>query len=109
MTHTNIKMYGTVWCSDCKRTKKFFGERRVHYDFIDIDQDPEGLKIVEKVNEGKQIIPVLVFDDGSTLVEPSNADSPPNSASRPPPRTSSTTSSSSAAAPPASPPPSSRP
>ncbi|HEY5626062.1 MAG TPA: FAD-dependent oxidoreductase [Dehalococcoidia bacterium] len=74
MAHTNIKMYGTVWCSDCKRAKKFFGEQRVHYDFIDIDEDPAGLKIVEKVNEGKQIIPTIVFDDGSTLVEPSNAE-----------------------------------
>lgn len=74
MAHTNITMYGTVWCSDCKRTKKFFGEQRVHYEFVDIDEDPEGLKVVEKVNAGKQIIPVLVFEDGSTLVEPSNAD-----------------------------------
>jgi thioredoxin reductase (NADPH) len=74
MAHTKIKMYGTVWCSDCKRTKKFFGEQRVHYDFIDIDEDKKGLKIVEEVNKGKQIIPVLVFEDGSTLVEPSNAD-----------------------------------
>ena len=74
MSHTNIKMYGTVWCADCKRSKKFFGEQRVHYDFIDIDEDPAGLKIVEELNEGKQIIPTIVFDDGSTLVEPSNAE-----------------------------------
>ncbi|MCH7810084.1 MAG: FAD-dependent oxidoreductase [Chloroflexi bacterium] len=67
-------MYGTVWCSDCKRSKKFFGEQRVHYDFIDIDEDPAGLKIVEELNKGKQIIPTIVFDDGSTLVEPSNAE-----------------------------------
>jgi len=74
MSHTNIKMYGTVWCSDCKRAKKFFGEQRVHYDFIDIDEDLEGLKIVEDLNDGKQIIPTILFDDGSTLVEPSNAE-----------------------------------
>lgn len=74
MSHTNIKMYGTVWCSDCKRAKKFFGEQRVHYDFIDIDEDPQGLKVVEEVNDGKQIIPTIVFEDGSTLVEPSNAE-----------------------------------
>ncbi len=74
MSHTNIKMYGTVWCSDCKRSKKFFGEQRVHYDFIDIDEDPAGLKIVEELNKGKQIIPTILFDDGSTLVEPSNAE-----------------------------------
>jgi thioredoxin reductase (NADPH) len=74
MSHTNIKLYGTSWCSDCKRAKQFFGEQRVHYDFIDVDTDAEGMAYVEKVNDGKQIIPVIQFDDGSTLVEPSNAD-----------------------------------
>src|SRR5438067_12493349 len=74
MAHTEIKVYGTLWCSDCKRTKKFFGEQRVHYDFVDVDDNAEGLAYVEQINEGKQIIPVLVFEDGSTLVEPSNAD-----------------------------------
>src|SRR5438445_7258613 len=74
MAHTGIKVYGTLGCSDCKRTKKFFGEQRVHYDFVDIDGDPAGLAIVEEANNGKHIIPVLKFEDGSTLVEPSNAD-----------------------------------
>ncbi|HMC71373.1 MAG TPA: FAD-dependent oxidoreductase, partial [Mycobacteriales bacterium] len=74
MSHTNIKLYGTSWCSDCKRAKQFFGEQRVHYDFVDVDADAEAMAYVEQVNDGKQIIPVIVFDDGSTLVEPSNAD-----------------------------------
>lgn len=74
MAHTDITMYGTNWCSDCKRAKKFFGEQRVHYEFVDIDGDPEGLTLVERINDGKQIIPTLVFGDGSTLVEPSNAE-----------------------------------
>jgi thioredoxin reductase (NADPH) len=74
MSHTNITMYGTLWCSDCKRTKKFFGEQRVQYEFIDVDQDQDGLALVERVNNGKHIIPTLVFADGSTLVEPSNAE-----------------------------------
>ena len=74
MSHTEIKLYGTAWCSDCKRTKQFFGEQRVHYDFIDIDGDADGLRIVEEANNGKHIIPVLTFEDGSTLIEPSNAE-----------------------------------
>ncbi len=74
MAHTEITMYGTAWCSDCKRTKKFFGEQRVHYEFIDIDADPAGLAAVEAANNGKHVIPVLRFADGSTLIEPSNAD-----------------------------------
>ncbi len=74
MSHTEITMYGTAWCSDCKRTKKFFGEQRVHYEFVDIDGDAEGQATVERYNDGKQIIPTLVFADGSVLVEPSNAE-----------------------------------
>jgi thioredoxin reductase (NADPH) len=67
-------MYGTLWCSDCKRTKKFFGEQRVHYEFVNIDEDADGLATVERVNNGKHIIPTLIFEDGSVLVEPSNAE-----------------------------------
>jgi thioredoxin reductase (NADPH) len=71
---TGITLYGTNWCGDCKRAKQFFGEQRVHYDFVDVDTDAAGMAYVEKVNAGKQVIPVIVFEDGSTLVEPSNAD-----------------------------------
>jgi thioredoxin reductase (NADPH) len=74
MSHTAITLYGTHWCSDCKRAKQFFGEQRVHYDFVDVDADAEAMAYVEQVNDGKQIIPVIVFGDGSTLVEPSNAE-----------------------------------
>lgn len=74
MNHTNIRVYGTHWCSDCKRAKRFFGEQRVHYDFVDVDGDADGMAYVEQANGGKQIIPVILFEDGSTLVEPSNAE-----------------------------------
>jgi thioredoxin reductase (NADPH) len=69
-----ITVYGTQWCGDCKRAKQFFGEQRVHYRFVDIEMDPAGLGYVEEVNQGKRVIPVILFEDGSTLVEPSNAE-----------------------------------
>ncbi len=74
MSHTNIKLYGTEWCSDCKRSKKFLGEQRIHYDFINIEEDMEGQAFVQKVQNGGLTIPTLVFEDGSILIEPSNAD-----------------------------------
>ena len=40
---------------------------------MNIDQDEEGRTRVQEVNGGKQIIPTIVFQDGSILVEPSNA------------------------------------
>jgi thioredoxin reductase (NADPH) len=67
-------VYGTAWCPDCKRAKQFLGEHRIQYDWIDVDQDTDGLKKIEEINDGKQIIPTIVFPDGGVLVEPSNAE-----------------------------------
>jgi len=74
VTHTGIVLYGTTWCGDCKRSKQFLGEQRVHYEFVDVDGNPEGLAVVERHNDGKDIIPTIVFPDGDVLVEPSNAE-----------------------------------
>lgn len=68
-----ILVYSTVWCPDCKRAKKFFGEQRVPYINIDIEHDPAAMAFVEQINNGKRIVPTIVFPDGSTLIEPSNA------------------------------------
>lgn len=68
-----IVVYSTVWCSDCKRAKKFFGEQRVPYVNVDIEQDPEAMAYVERLNRGMRIVPTIVFPDGSILAEPSNA------------------------------------
>jgi thioredoxin reductase (NADPH) len=69
----SIIVYSTVWCPDCKRAKKFFGEQRIPYTNIDIEKDSEAMAFVERVNYGKHIIPTIVFPDGTTLVEPTNA------------------------------------
>ncbi len=60
--HT-VKVYATVWAQECKRVRKFLGEQKVHYDFIDIEREPSGLFYVERLNKGKIIIPTLVIDD----------------------------------------------
>ena len=70
----NITVYSTTWCSDCKRAKKFFGEQRIAYTNIDIEEKPEFIEIVEKINGGKRSVPTIVFPDGSVLVEPTNAE-----------------------------------
>jgi thioredoxin reductase (NADPH) len=74
MSHTKLTVYGATWCSDCKRAKKFLGEQRVHYDWVDVEQDADGLALIERINNGKRIIPTIVFADESTLIEPSNAE-----------------------------------
>lgn len=69
-----ITVYGTTWCPDCRRAKQFLGEHRLPYDWVDIEQDPEAMAYVEEINEGKRVVPTIVFPDGSLLIEPSNAE-----------------------------------
>ena len=69
---TQITVYGAPWCPDCKRAKRFLAEQRVPYDWVDIDQDTEGLRHVEELQKGGRSIPTIVFDGDDVLVEPSN-------------------------------------
>lgn len=70
----SIKMYGTTWCPDCTRTKRFLDERGIPYDWTNIDENEEAARFVIQANRGKRIVPTLLFEDGTTLAEPSNAD-----------------------------------
>lgn len=70
----HLILYGTTWCKDCKRSKQFLGEQRIHYEWVDVDKDADALAYVVEVNNGKRKIPTIVFPDGSTLSEPSNAE-----------------------------------
>jgi len=72
MAH-HITVYGSSWCSDCKRAKRFLGDQQVEYKWVDVEQDEKARTFVEDHNDGKTIIPTIVFDDGTILVEPSNA------------------------------------
>ena len=73
MAH-HITVYGSSWCSDCKRAKRFLGDQQVQYRWVDVEQDEQGRRFVEEHNDGKTIIPTIVFDDESVMVEPSNAE-----------------------------------
>ncbi len=68
-----ITVYGATWCPDCKRAKKFFGEHRIPYKNVDIDEVTKAVAFVEQINNGLRIIPTIIFPDGEILVEPSNA------------------------------------
>ena len=65
-------MYATAWCGDCFRAKRFLDTHDIAYDYIDINANPEGARIVEQTNNGSRSVPTIVFPDGSVLVEPSD-------------------------------------
>jgi thioredoxin reductase (NADPH) len=67
-----IKVYGATWCGDCRRAKRFLADQRISYEWHDIEHEPELIEEVHARNDGKNIIPTIVFPDGTHLAEPTN-------------------------------------
>lgn len=67
-----IKFYGATWCPDCRRSKAYLDEKKVSYEYINIDEVAGAAEEVEKINNGMQSIPTIIFPNGKILVEPSN-------------------------------------
>ncbi|MFK7805263.1 MAG: glutaredoxin domain-containing protein [Anaerolineae bacterium] len=67
-----IILYGTSWCGDCHRARRFFDDYGIEYTDIDIESDPQAAAKVVAINKGNRSVPTIIFKDNSVLVEPSN-------------------------------------
>ena len=72
MAEATITVYGADWCPDCRRSKKFLLDNSIPFNWVDTGEDKAAEEFVKQKNNGKRIIPTIVFEDGSLLVEPSN-------------------------------------
>jgi mycoredoxin len=64
--HTQLTVYGTRWCPDVRRARRFLDEHNVVYAYRDIDADAEACAY-----GGSWIVPTIVFPDGAILFDPS--------------------------------------
>jgi mycoredoxin len=64
-------MYSTPWCGYCHRLKSQLDRAGIEFDVVDIEQQPEAALVVERVNNGSQTVPTLVFADGTAMTNPS--------------------------------------
>jgi glutaredoxin-like protein len=67
-----ITVYSADWCGDCRRSKRLLAKLNVEYKLIDVETDLTAADKVREINGGMQSIPVIVFDDGTHLTEPSD-------------------------------------
>jgi len=72
-TSAKFTMYSTPWCGYCHRLKSQLEREGIEFDMVDIEQQPDAVAIVERVNHGNQTVPTLAFSDGSALTNPSVA------------------------------------
>ncbi len=69
-----ITVYGADWCSDCKRSKRLLDSKNIRYIWIDVDNNEAALQTVKSLNQGKRIIPTIIFPNGDILVEPTDSE-----------------------------------
>lgn len=67
-----ITVYGTPWCSDTARSRKFLDAHSVKYQWVDVEKSTEGQRVARERNAGRLSTPTILFEDGSALVEPSD-------------------------------------
>jgi thioredoxin reductase (NADPH) len=68
----SLTVYGAPWCPHCKRVKRFLAAHRVPYENVDIDERPEAIETLKALQDGGQIIPTVVYADGTHEVNPSD-------------------------------------
>ena len=57
-----IKVFGADWCSDCVTAKRFLDSKGVEFEYIDITENQQAIALVEKINNGRRVIPTLIVD-----------------------------------------------
>ena len=67
---SQIVMYATEYCSDCRRAKAFFEANGIEYLQVGIEGNEEATKFIINLNKGYQSVPTIIFPDGTVLVEP---------------------------------------
>ncbi|MGH2725020.1 MAG: glutaredoxin family protein [Actinomycetota bacterium] len=67
----DIRVYGADWCGDCHRARRVLQRKGVDFEWIDVEADPAMAEEARRLG-GRPNIPVIVFADGSVLVEPTD-------------------------------------
>ncbi len=69
-----LTVYGASWCPDVKRSRALLDREGVEYSYVDVEADAAAEARVRSLQDGERRIPTIVWDDGTFLVEPSNAE-----------------------------------
>jgi len=67
---TKPTMYSTSWCGYCLRLKRQMQRESIEFDEVNIETDDRAAQVVERVNDGNQTVPTMVFASGVALTNP---------------------------------------
>jgi glutaredoxin len=66
-----IVIYTTSSCGDCQMAKAWFQQKNVAYLEVNLEEDPIAEIFIKELTFGYASVPLIIFPDGSYLVEPS--------------------------------------
>jgi glutaredoxin len=69
-----LTVYGASWCPDVRRSRALLDREGVEYAYVDVEADADAERRVRELQDGARRIPTIVWEDGSFLVEPSDAE-----------------------------------
>ena len=58
----DIKVYGADWCSDCVNAKNLLSLKGIDFEYIIITNNEDAIAFLEKVNNGRRIIPTIIVE-----------------------------------------------
>lgn len=68
--YDGIRVAGTQWSAGSHNVKDFLTRNQIPYQWLDIEKDDQVRTLVESVEKDRSRLPVVLFPDGSHLVEP---------------------------------------
>jgi thioredoxin reductase (NADPH) len=68
--YDGIRVAGAQWSRPCYEAKDFLALNRVPYQWLDIERDAPTRELVQRLTGGVTHLPVVLFPDGSHLIEP---------------------------------------
>lgn len=70
----SITMFSTTWCGYCRRLKTQLDREGIGYTEINIEEVPGTAELVEEINQGNQVVPTVLYPNGTSATNPSLAD-----------------------------------
>jgi thioredoxin reductase (NADPH) len=73
MPFHGIRVLGHRWSPHTHQIKEFLGRNQVPYQWLDIEKEPETRSLLQSAHATEVQLPVLVFPDGSSLIQPTTS------------------------------------
>lgn len=68
---SKVRYFGADWCPDCRRAKTLLNKFEVEFEENNVEHSKEIAEEAEAIS-GRKNIPVIAFEDGEVLIEPSD-------------------------------------